>query len=141
MCNMSVSSASCYEPLIFDFENYLWHMTYHIESGLLINNQIHSHNTSTNNHMSILRVNRSKTKHCVLHNGMITWNSLPDVFKVNLSFSMSTYPFRTYPFSKSKVRKFYLEKYQEILMLEATMVTFFLPCVHLMLLKCNCFRL
>ena len=37
--------------------------------------------------MSILRVNRSKTKHCV-HNGMITWNSLPDVFKVNVSFSM-----------------------------------------------------
>ena len=30
--------------------------------------------------MSILRVNRSKTKHCVLlHNGTITWNSLPDI--------------------------------------------------------------
>ena len=28
-------------------------------------------------------MNRSKTKHCVLHIGMITWNSLPDVFKVN----------------------------------------------------------
>ena len=38
--------------------------------------------------MSILRLNRSKTKHCVRHNGMITWNSLPDIFKVNLSFSM-----------------------------------------------------
>ena len=38
--------------------------------------------------MSILRVNRSKRKHCVLHNGMITWNSLPDIFKVNVSFSM-----------------------------------------------------
>ena len=35
--------------------------------------------------MNILRVNRSKTKHCVLHNGMITWNSLPDIFKVNVS--------------------------------------------------------
>ena len=32
--------------------------------------------------MSILRANRSKTKYCVLHNGMIAWNSLPDVFKV-----------------------------------------------------------
>ena len=38
--------------------------------------------------MSILRVNRSKRKHCVLHNGMITWNSLPDIFKVDVSFSM-----------------------------------------------------
>ena len=34
--------------------------------------------------MSILRANRSKTKYCVLHYGMITWNSLPDIFKVNL---------------------------------------------------------
>ena len=42
-----------------------------IKSSLLINNQIHSHNRRTNNQMSILRVNRSKTKHCVLHNGMI----------------------------------------------------------------------
>ena len=59
-----------------------------IESSLLVNNQIHSHNTRINNQMSILRVNRSKTNSCVLHNGMITWNSLPDVFKFNLSFSM-----------------------------------------------------
>ena len=51
--------------------------------------------------MSILHVNRSKTKHCVLHNGMITFNSLPDIFKVNISFSMV----------KSKVQNFYLEKY------------------------------
>ena len=72
-----------------------------IESSLLINNQIHSHNTRTNNQMSILRVNRSKTKHSVLHNGLITWNSLNDIFKVNVSFSMF----------KSKVRNFYLEKY------------------------------
>ena len=58
-------------------------------------------NTRTNNQMSILLVKRSKTKHCVLHNGMITWNSLLDIFKVNVSFSMF----------KSKVRNFYLEKY------------------------------
>ena len=43
-----------------------------IESNLLVNNQIHNHNTRTNNQMSILRVNRSKTKYCVFHNGMIT---------------------------------------------------------------------
>ena len=72
-----------------------------IESSLLINKQILSHNTRTNNQMSILRVNISKTKHCVLHNGMITWNYLPDIFKVKASFSMF----------KSKVRNFYLEKY------------------------------
>ena len=66
--------------------------------------------------MSILRVNRSKTKHCVLHNGMITWDFLPDIFKVNLSFSMF----------KSKVRNFYLEKYWKILMLGGTMIAFFL---------------
>ena len=29
--------------------------------------------------MSILRVNRSTTKYCVLYNGMIRWNYLPDV--------------------------------------------------------------
>ena len=51
--------------------------------------------------MSILRVNRYKTKPCVLHNGMIKWNSLPDICKVNVSFSMF----------KSKVQNFYLEKY------------------------------
>ena len=65
--------------------------------------------------MSILRVNRSKTKHCVRHNGMITWNSLPDIFKVNVSFSMFN----------SKVRNCYLKKYQKILMLGATMIAFF----------------
>ena len=72
-----------------------------IKSSLLINNQIHGHTTKTNKEMSILRVNRSKTKHCVLHNCMITWNSLPDICKVNVSFSMF----------KSNVRNFYLEKY------------------------------
>ena len=86
--------------------NYIFQLLYsnideEIESSLLINNQIHSHNTRTINHMSILRVNRSKTKYCVLHNFMITWNSLLDIFKGNVAFSMF----------KSKVRNFYLEKY------------------------------
>ena len=51
--------------------------------------------------MSIVRVNGSKTKYCVLHNGMITWNSIPDVFKVNVSFLM----FESY------IRNFYLQKH------------------------------
>ena len=72
-----------------------------IESSLLINNQIHSHNTRTNNQMSILSMYRFKTKKCVLHNGIMTWNSLPEIFKVNVFFSIL----------KSKVRDFYLEKY------------------------------
>ena len=99
---------------------------------LHVDNQIHSRNTRSNNHMSILRVNRSKTKHGVLHNGIyvITWIFFPDVFKVNISFSMF----------ESKVRNFYLEKYQEILMLSATMNIFFLACVHLYFFKWNCFR-
>ena len=44
-------------------------------------------------------VNRSKTKYNVLHYGTITWNSLPDVLKVNVSFSVF----------KNKVRNFYLQ--------------------------------
>ena len=72
-----------------------------IEPSLFINNQIHSHNTRANNQMRILRVNSSKIKHRVLHNGMITWNTLPDVFKVSVSFSTF----------KSNVRNFHLEKY------------------------------
>ena len=69
-----------------------------IKSSLLSNNQINSHNTRPNNEMSIFRVHRSKIKYCILHNCMITWNSLPDIFKVNISFSMF----------KSKVRHFCL---------------------------------
>ena len=41
-----------------------------IGSSLLINNQIHSHNTNTNNQMSVFGLNRSKTKYCVFHNGI-----------------------------------------------------------------------
>ena len=99
-----------------------------IESSLLINNQIHNHNTNTNYQMSILCMNRSKTKHCVLHNDMITWNSLPDVFKVNVSFSMF----------KSKVRKYYLEKYQKILGRHYDCI-FFLTCLQMWFFKCNWF--
>ena len=62
--------------------------------------------------MSILRVNRSKTKHCALHNGMITWNSVPDIVKVNVSFSML----------QEQGTKFLSGK---ILMLGATMIAFF----------------
>ena len=46
---------------------------------------------------------------------MIMWNSLPDIFKVNVSFLMF----------KSNVQNFYLEKYQKILMLGAAMIAFF----------------
>ena len=72
--------------------NYIFQMLYfnideEIELNLHFNNQIHYLNTRSNDQLGILRVNRSNTKHCGLHNGMITWNSSPNVFK-------STYPFR-----------------------------------------------
>ena len=48
-----------------------------IESNLLVNNQIHGHNIRSSSQMSISRVNGTKTKYCVLHNGIImelfTW--------------------------------------------------------------------
>ena len=47
---------------------------------------------------------------------MITLISLPDVLKVNVSFSMF----------KANVRKFYLSKYLSILMLSATLIIFFI---------------
>ena len=88
--------------------------------------------------MSILCVNRSKTKHCVLHNGMITWNSLPDIFKVSVSFSMF----------KSKVQIFYLEKNIKNIYfflsgnIDAGLhydCIVFLKCMQLRVFKCNCF--
>ena len=102
-CNKILKLSDQYKLQVSNYIYQLLHFNIdeEMESSLLINNQIHSHNTMTNNQMSILPVNRSKTKHCVLHNGMITWNSLPDGFKVSLSFSMF----------KSKVRSFYLGKY------------------------------
>ena len=74
--------------------NYIFQVLYYninekIESSLLINNQIHIAIIQGPTSLSILRVNRSKTKHCVLHNGMITWNSLPVIFKVTCPFQRS----------------------------------------------------
>ena len=78
--------------------------------------------------MSILLVNISKTKYCVHHNGVITWNSLPYIFKVNVPFSMF----------KRKARNFLLEKYQKILMLGATIsLHFFLTCIHQLFFQRN----
>ena len=104
--------------------NYIFQLSHsnineEIESSLLINNQIHSHNTNTNNQMSILCMNRFF---------LGTWNSVPDVFKVNVSFSMF----------KSKVRNFYLEKYQKILGRHYDCI-FFLTCLQMWFFKCNCF--
>ena len=92
------------EIILKTLKRYIFHFT-----------SLHSHNTRTNNQMSILSVNRSKIKHPVLHNGMITSKSLPGVYKVNESFSTF----------KSKVRNLYLEKYRKILMLGSTMIAFF----------------
>ena len=116
-CNKILKLSDLYKLQVLNYTFQVLHSNIdeEIGSSLLINKQIHSHNRRTNNQMSVLHVNRSKTKYCVLHNGMITWNSLPDIFKVNVSFSMF----------KSKVRNFYLEKCQKIFMLGSTMIAFF----------------
>ena len=100
-----------------------------IKSSLLINNQIHSHNTRTNNQMSILRVNRSKPKHCVLHNGMITWNSLPDIFKVSVSFSIL----------RARYEIFIWRNIWKYRCWAPLWLHFFLTCLQLRFFKCNCF--
>ena len=65
----------------------LLHSSIDEERSLLVNNQIYSQNTSLVQQPIeyFTREYRSLTKYFVLHDGMITWNSLPDVFK-------STYP-------------------------------------------------
>ena len=71
-----------------------------------------------------------KQKHWVLHIGMITWNSLPDIFKVNVSFSMF----------KSKIQNFLPGKILEnIDVLRHYDCIFFLTCLQLRVFKCNCF--
>ena len=62
-----------------------------IASNLLVNNQIRSHHTRSNNQMSILRVNRSKANYFNLHNVMITGHSEPDVLNVHVFFSVLEY--------------------------------------------------
>ena len=62
----------------FKFRNYIFQLLHcnideERESSLLVNNQIHSHNTRSNNQLSNFPANRPNTKYCVLHNGTITW--------------------------------------------------------------------
>ena len=85
-CNKLIQLSDQYKLQVSNYIFQLLHSNIceEIESSLLINNQIHTHNKRTKNHMSILSVNRFKTKYCVLHNAMITCNSLPDIFKVNI---------------------------------------------------------
>ena len=89
-CNKILKLSDQYKLQVLNYIFQLLHscIDEKIESSFHVNNQIHSHNTRSYNPISILHANRSKSKYCVLHNGVITWNSLPDVFKVNLSFSM-----------------------------------------------------
>ena len=90
-CNKLLKLSDQYKLQVYNYVFQVLHSNIdeEMESSLLINNQIHSHNTRTNNQMSILRMNISKKKHCVLHNGIITWNSLPDIFKVTYPFQCS----------------------------------------------------
>ena len=62
---------------IYSFQLLHFNIDETIEPNLLVNTEIHSHDTRSNKQITILCVNRSKTKYCVLHNGIITWNSYP----------------------------------------------------------------
>ena len=69
ICNKILKLSDQYELQVSNYIFQLSHSLHsnideEIESSLLINNQIHSHDTKTNNQMSILCMNRSKTKHC-----------------------------------------------------------------------------
>ena len=89
-CNNILKLSDQYKLHISNYFFQILHSNIDDEIGpsLLLNNQIHCNRTRTNNQMSILGVIKYKTKYCILQNGMITWNSLPDVIKVNVPFSM-----------------------------------------------------
>ena len=61
------------QPYLYGIEAWLITLQFdeEIDSNLMVNNQIPSRNTRSDNQMSILRVNRSKAKYCVRHNCMI----------------------------------------------------------------------
>ena len=82
-------------------------------------------------------MNRSKTKYCVLHNGMITWNSLPDEFKVNLSFQCSRA--RNGILSRKILLNIDAERHYDYFFSDMHVSTAFLTCMYLLLFKCNCF--
>ena len=102
-CNIIFKLSDKYNQQVSNYIFQLLHFNIDekIESSLLVKNQIQSHCIRSTNQMSILRVNRSKTKYRDLHNGMITWNSLPGELKVNVSFSVFM----------CRGRNFYLGKY------------------------------
>ena len=62
---------------------------------------IHDHNTKSCNKLNITRVNRSKSKNLICHNGIKLWNILPE----NIRNSRSLYIFR------KKTKIFYLDQY------------------------------
>ena len=79
-----------YNLQVSNYSFHLFHFSIdkEIEQNFLVNHEIHNHDTNSNKQMSIFHVNRFQTKYCVLHNGMITRNSLLHVLKVNVSFSL-----------------------------------------------------
>ena len=74
-------------------------------SSLHVNNQIHSHNTRTNNRMSILGVNKSEKKYCVLHNNVITWIYYLMHLKSTYHFRCSKARYKTFIYKN--IRKYW----------------------------------
>ena len=72
-----------------------------IYSKLCRNSDIHQHYTKSNNKFKIMRVNRSRSKNIICHNGILFWNTIPEQIKE----SKSLFKF------KKMVKSFYLNKY------------------------------
>ena len=72
-----------------------------ISSKLIPNIEIHNHDTRGGQNLNIMRVNKSKSKNCIYHNGAKIWNSLPDLAKNSNSILKF----------KKVAKKFFHEKY------------------------------
>ena len=55
-------------------------------SNLIRNTQIHNHDTRGGESLNVARVNRGRSKHCIFHNGVKIWNSLPTEIRHKRSY-------------------------------------------------------
>ena len=83
----------------------------------------------SNDHMSILHVNRSKIKYCVIHNGMMTYEILYLMYLRSLILC-DVQEQGTKFWSRRILGNIHAERHYDY---------FFLTCMHLLLFKCNCF--
>ena len=72
-----------------------------ISSNFNLNSSIHHHFTKSSNEFNVARINKSRTKFCIGHDGIKLWNNIPD----NIKTSKSLYKF------KKMLKTFFLDKY------------------------------